>query len=145
MPVRAKPIYSFTGKYAFLSNFHPCEIRWGKVIYPSVEHAFQASKSTSPNMRLAISEASTPGRAKRLGRQVELRRDWENVKVPVMRSLLIKKFAIPDLAEQLLATGDRELIEGNTWNDIYWGVCEGRGLNMLGKLLMEVRESLNVV
>ena len=79
------------------------------------------------------------GRAKRLGR-VELRSDWEEVKIEVMREVLRCKFSQnPDLKAKLIATGDAELIEGNNWNDRFWGVCRGVGQNHLGRLLMELR------
>ena len=81
--------------------------------------------------------------AKRLGRRVRLRSDWEQVKYDVMLDVVRAKFnQHPDLAQKLLATGDEELVEGNDWGDTYWGVCNGRGKNMLGKILMRVRAEL---
>jgi ribA/ribD-fused uncharacterized protein len=71
-----------------------------------------------------------------------MRDDWNDIKIDVMRDLLQEKFSDDDLRELLLATGDAELIEGNTWNDYFWGVCLGEGQNWLGKLLMEVRKEL---
>ena len=79
---------------------------------------------------------------KRKGRRVKLRSDWEQVKTTVMREVLGIKFLDPELSSKLLATGNEELIEGNTWNDRFWGVCRGSGRNVLGKLLMEIREDL---
>ena len=83
---------------------------------------------------------STPGEAKRMGRQVTLRKDWEDVKISVMEKGLRMKFAIPELRDKLLATGEEELVEGNWWGDTCWGVCKGVGANNLGKLLMKIRE-----
>ena len=83
--------------------------------------------------------AATPSAAKRAGRKVRLRDDWELVRVHVMRDLLTQKFAHDSLAALLLSTGNAELVEGNTWGDTFWGVCGGTGLNVLGKLLMEHR------
>lgn len=84
-----------------------------------------------------------PSEAKRLGRRVRLRSDWEQVKYDVMLDVVRAKFnQHPDLAQKLLATGDEELVEGNDWGDTYWGVCNGRGKNMLGKILMRVRAEL---
>lgn len=147
-------IDSFSGKYRFLSNFYRCYIEYEGITYPSVEHAYQAAKTLSKNERSRIAAMSTPGEAKRAGRQVKLRADWEQVKVAIMLELLRKKFD-PDAlgayapnetkAAALLATGDAELIEGNTWGDRFWGVCGGVGENMLGKLLMQVREELRNV
>jgi predicted NAD-dependent protein-ADP-ribosyltransferase YbiA (DUF1768 family) len=77
------------------------------------------------------------------GQKVTLRKDWEGVKIQVMRDVLRLKFANPGLRDRLLETGDRELIEGNTWGDTFWGVCRGSGKNWLGQLLMELRGELS--
>ena len=134
----------FDGEFAFLSNFHPSMITDGNEWFPTVEHYFQAAKTTNMEEYKAIAAALTPGQAKRLGRKVTLRPDWEEVKDQVMLEALRKKFSIPILREQLLATENKYLIEGNTWGDKYWGVCEGEGLNHLGALLMRVREELKM-
>ena len=74
---------------------------------------------------------------------MDLREDWETVKIDVMRDVLKSKFSLnSELREKLIATGDVELIEGNHWNDRFWGVCRGKGQNHLGKLLMELRKIL---
>lgn len=145
-------IDKFDGEYAFLSNYYPSKIVYdvddGYTMYAkTVEHGFHAAKTLSMEEELDILAANTPGQAKRLGRKCTLRPDWENVKDDVMRTLLRKKFAIPELRDKLLATGDAKLIEGTTWHDNYWGVCScekcgGRGKNRLGELLMEIREEL---
>lgn len=129
----------FTGQYAFLSNFYPSPVLQDGAIYPTVEHAYQASKTDVEYVRKLIRQAATPGIAKRLGRSVLLRYEWDNLKIDVMRDLLRKKFLIPELRQKLLQTGNAELIEGNYWGDTYWGVCDGVGENRLGKLLMEER------
>lgn len=135
-------ISSFHGEYAFLSNFHPCKITLGGVTYASVEHAYQASKTNCPNERKRL-EGVTAGQAKRLGASLTLRPDWFSIRVAVMRGLLAQKFARDTpLGDALKATGDQLLEEGNNWNDRFWGVCAGRGENMLGKLLMEWRTVL---
>lgn len=135
-------IDNFDGEYAFLSNFYESPMIIQGIIYPTNEHFFQAMKTLSPSEREKIASAPTPGQAKRLGRQVELRWDWESVKEDVMLTGLRYKFSNPDLKEKLLATGNEELVEGNWWGDQYWGVCDGIGKNKLGKLLMKVREEL---
>ena len=133
----------FTGDYDFLSNFHPSPIEVDGVTYPTVEHAFQAAKTSIPEEKQAVAAATTPGSAKRLGRKVQLRPDWEEVKVGIMEDLVRLKFTThADLRAQLLATGDAELVEGNNWNDRFWGVCKGSGQNHLGKLLMKIRAEL---
>lgn len=136
-------IDKFDGEYAFLSNFYPSIVYdFEGNTYPTVEHYFQAMKTLDPKVRKHIASAKTPGEAKRLGRRVELRSDWEDIKLKVMKHGLIQKFAEPELRNPLLRTGDAELIEGNWWGDTYWGVCNGVGENHLGQLLMEVREEL---
>lgn len=137
------PITKFSGKYRFLSNFFPCNIKddyW--LVYPSVEHAFQAAKSLDRKIRECFLNGSA-GEAKIKGRRVEIRGDWEQVKVSVMKEFLRQKFTQEPLKTKLLETGDALLVEGNTWGDTFWGVCNGEGQNMLGKLLMEVRAELN--
>ncbi len=136
-------ISAFAGQYRFLSNFYQSVVRMDGVDYPTVEHAFQAAKNPSAAYRERVASAREPGHAKRLGRMVMLRADWEHVKLDVMLALLrIKFYRGGDLADRLLATGDHELVEGNTWGDAYWGVCNGVGENHLGKLLMQVRGEL---
>ena len=133
----------FDGKYAFLSNFYDSNIYDAEGnVYPTVEHYFQAMKTTDANLRKQIATAETPGRAKRMGRRVDLRPDWQIIKIKVMREALIQKFSEPELRNQLIATGDATLIEGNWWHDTFWGMCDGIGENHLGKLLMEIREEL---
>ena len=133
-------INRFAGKYAFLSNFYICPVEMDERVYASVEHAYQAAKCARLDVRERFTVPGlTAGQAKRLGRNVMLRPDWAIVKDTVMRCLLIQKFKWPDMRMQLLATGDEDLVEGNTWNDRYWGVCGGDGQNRLGKLLMWVR------
>ena len=138
-------IDSFDGEFAFLSNFYEVPVEWEGITYPSTEHAFQAAKVINPAIRMKIAAEPTPGRAKRAGRSVQLRHDWEQVKFDIMLDIVMAKFRQhPDLAEALLDTGDAELIEGNTWNDTTWGVYNGKGLNWLGKILMMVRCQLKL-
>ncbi len=137
-----KPIKEFQGKYRFLSNFWPCEIKHQGIVYPSVEHAFQASKTLSTPERKIIALLQTPGASKRAGRKLVLREDWEDRKNFIMYILLKLKFKDLSLKKKLLATGDASLIEGNNWGDTYWGICKGKGKNHLGKLLMKIRNNL---
>jgi ribA/ribD-fused uncharacterized protein len=134
----------FRDEYEFLSNFSASEIEYEGMLFPTVEHAFQAAKTLDIAERRKIGELATAGAAKRLGRRVRLRSDWEQIKVGLMRDLLRLKFSKADLSERLLATGSAELIEGNNWNDTFWGVCKGRGRNMLGQLLMEIRDEVRL-
>lgn len=152
MPKITPEIASFRGPYAFLSNFSDSTIRYEGVLYPTVEHAYQCAKTLSQVERDRVCfvfaadgkpiRRTTPGEAKRAGRQVTLRADWDAVRIDVMRQLLVEKFSSVRQAEALIATGDAELIEGNNWGDTFWGRCNGRGENWLGKLLMEIREAV---
>lgn len=135
-------INAFEGKHAFLSNFfrHVTKINYEYENWVTAEHAFQAAKSFSPKDKLAIFECKTPADAKKRGRRVKLRIGWEDSKRGVMLKIIQAKFKNPQLRGLLLATGDAQLIEGNTWGDRYWGVCDGEGENVLGQILMQVRE-----
>ena len=137
-----EPVTEFRSGYFFLSNFYLTPITYDGYLYPSLEHAFQASKTLNLDERLKIVACETPGQAKRMGKEVTLRSDWEQVKISIMRELLYQKFRDTVLRIRLLETRGRVLIEGNDWGDTFWGQCEGQGLNVLGNLLMEVREHL---
>lgn len=134
----------FAGDYRFLSNFWPAQVSLpdDNFSYPSVEHAYQAAKTTDPAMRAKIASSGSPGAAKRLGRTVVLRPGWNELRIDAMRWLLRQKFEDPKLAKRLIDTGTAKLEEGNTWGDTFWGVCRGEGENNLGKLLMDLREEL---
>lgn len=135
-------ITEFKGKYRFLSNFYPCVITDGDVFYPTVEHAFQAAKTLDVTEQTQIRLAASPGEAKRLGRAAALRTDWDKHKLDVMLFLVRQKFIEPNLKRLLLDTGDAQLVEGNYWNDTFWGVCRGKGMNHLGIILMQVRDEV---
>lgn len=132
----------FAGRYSFLSNFYQAWIAYEDLCYPSVEHAYQAAKCANLLDRKLIQQAETAHKAKRLGRRVKLVDGWDDKKIPVMDQLLRIKFTDPYLAEQLIKTYPAKLIEGNTWNDTFWGVYNDEGENHLGKLLMGVRADL---
>lgn len=140
-------INKFDGQFAFLSNFFPSlVVGEDKIIYPSVEHYFQAQKTEDLKMRQLIAEAKSPGAAKRMGRRVTLRPDWEEIKDKVMLYGIRQKFRNPELAALLLATGNEVLVEGNYWGDTYWGVDVNKGgENHLGKILMQVRIELHPI
>ena len=138
-----KPVIGpFQGECRWLSNFWPALVKLDGQLYPTVEHAYVAAKTTDRIIRSVIQTTASPGEVKRLGRQFDLREDWHDIKLQVMEDLLWQKFQEPELKEKLLATGDEEIIEINTWNDTFWGQCKGKGQNNLGKLLMKIREAL---
>lgn len=141
-------IKHFNNEYEKFSNFYPCEVYFEGRTYPTTEHAFQAAKTIDKMERKKISEAETPSIAKRLGRNVRLRKDWDIIKISIMKRLLIHKFSIDEFKTLLISTGDADIIEGNYWHDNYWGDCyckkckDIKGKNQLGKLLMKIREMI---
>ena len=138
-----KEILGFVGEYAFLSNFWPCQIEFEGLTFPSVEHAYVAAKSFDLVIRRKVQQLKYPGQVKKFGRSFTLRCDWEDVKLPIMYELVYQKFSKNEnLKEKLLQTGNSYLEETNSWKDIYWGVYNGIGQNLLGNNLMEVREKL---
>ena len=127
-------------EYYFLSNFYSAPVTYNGMCFENNEAAFQAAKCPE---RMTEFCRLNPSEAKRLGRRVKLRGDWEAVKDTVMYEICKAKFSQnPDLADQLVATKDAELIEGNTWGDRIWGVCDVVGENRLGKILMRIRAEM---
>lgn len=136
-------IDSFRGEYFFLSNFYEAPVTYDGLTYQSNEAAFQAQKCTDPKERELFTTLN-PSEAKRAGRSVQLRKDWEQIKVSVMADIVKAKFEQnSDLAQKLLATGDAYLEEGNDWGDRIWGTVNGQGANCLGNILMDTREQMN--
>jgi predicted NAD-dependent protein-ADP-ribosyltransferase YbiA (DUF1768 family) len=158
-------IDSFSGEYRFLSNFYPVDVQAYGFAFKSVEAAYQAAKECfslkRPEVITAFAhdsafEAKWRGSGDKLHKLkrdadlvvLELPKNWDTplfnrrpLKVRVMAMLLDRKFAQgTTLLEQLVATGDVPLIEGNTWGDTFWGVCGTTGENMLGKMLMKIRD-----
>jgi ribA/ribD-fused uncharacterized protein len=144
--VAEQVIREFRGGHHFLSNFYRHTFQFGGLEWPTAEHAYQATKAATggdPAVVRRIQSCTSPGDAKRLGRAATInQREWEEIKVPAMLEVLRAKFADPDMSEALLATGEALLQEGNNWGDDFWGVCPpgGNGRNMLGELLMRVRD-----
>ncbi len=136
-------IRSFSGEYAFLSNFYKTPVLWDGLEWSTSEHAYQASKCELESEYLLFQDRKlTAGQAKRLGRTVRMRDNWDSLKLRYMEEIVRAKFANPAMKVKLLATGDAILIEGNTWGDTYWGECDGVGKNFLGRILMQIREDL---
>jgi ribA/ribD-fused uncharacterized protein len=141
-------INKFRDKYDFLSNFYPTKLNYEGVFYPCAENAFQAAKTLDPTEKQQFTYLA-PGKAKKAGGQLNLRHDWEDVKVDIMLEIVRAKFTQNALLHTwLLKTGEEGLIEGNDWHDNFWGICEcvncgGKmGKNTLGKILMQVRDEL---
>jgi len=142
-------VFGYRGEFFFLSNFYPhmnplIETFQGtSICYPTAEHAYQASKSLRLASRLTVANAPTPGKSKVAGRSLALRLDWDKVHLDVMRHWVREKFAQEHLAQKLIETYPRKLVEANSHGDQYWGTDEfGDGLNWLGELQMEFRLEL---
>jgi len=136
-------VRSFSGRYRFLSNFYPAKVIYDGVVYKTVEAAYQAAKTLDKSQRFEIWSAKTPGEAKRLGKKLMLRPEWDAIKLDVMLELVRQKFTEHlSMKAGLLSTHPATLIENNRWGDSFWGVCNGVGLNHLGKILMRVRTEL---
>lgn len=134
-------IDSFREEYRFLSNFYPANFVWQGFFWPTVEHAYQAAKTLALEERIQILGLSTPGQAKSMGRRITMRDDWDHIKVNIMREIVTEKFNQNSHLMYLLEeTKPHNLIEGNTWGDIFWGQCNGQGENHLGRILMEIRD-----
>jgi len=129
----------------WLSNFYPVEIEFQGKKYASVEHAYMSAKSNNPAWKHKCQDRNiSPGKIKRLSRDITLIDGWHDKKLDVMKVLINRKFNNPQLKEKLLSTGHAHIQEGNTWNDKYWGIClkTGEGENNLGKLIMNKKNEL---
>ena len=137
--------YSTSDEYGEFSNFAPYPISIDGEIWQTSEHYFQTQKFENKAYQVKIRKANSPMLAARLGRdrKQKLRKNWESVKVGVMRVAVLAKFTQhEDLRLLLLSTGDKKLVE-HTQNDDYWGDGgDGSGKNILGSILMQVRETL---
>lgn len=140
-----KEIRGFRAEYAFLSNFYYCEEPivfndWG---FHYTENAFMAAKSTDPEIQAKFTDI-TPSEAKKLGRTIELRKDWDEVKLDFMMYFNLQKYEKnPALKKKLKETGNKYIEELNVWRDSYWGVDVNLGgQNYLGKILMKIRQML---
>ena len=134
-------IKGFFGDYRWLSNFHECKVAFEGDEYPSSENAYQAAKFLWADR--AEFKFCSPKEAKDLGKN-QKPAGWFNRNIDIMESILYDKFCYNrELKQKLLDTGNKYLEETNWWGDKFWGVCDGVGENMLGKLLMKVRDRLN--
>lgn len=137
-------ISGFKGEWRFLSNFYDTPVLFDGLIYPSVENAYQAAKSLDENVRKKFLSISSRD-SKSLGKKINIRKDWDNIKLRIMFDLVLDKFTRNDyLSWKLKNTGDLYIEESNWWGDKFWGTCNGFGENNLGKILMEVRDKINI-
>jgi len=149
----------FRGDNHFLSNFYPCEIVEDDIIYSSVEHyyiamkvntsvLFQKKRYTVNEFRVMVSELDNASLVKKVGESIKPRNDWKQYRFIVMKFGITEKFKNKELRRKLIATGNQELVEGNWWHDNYFGSCfcdkckNIDGKNMLGKMIMDVRDEI---
>jgi ribA/ribD-fused uncharacterized protein len=132
----------FRDQYWFLSNMYPCSIFYRGTTWKSAEHLFQASKTTHITQRDWIAQSQNASEAKRRGRLVTLRDNWNTIRVPVMREVVTLKFSQNAYLLEKLRKIDGTIVEDNTWGDKFWGKCNGQGENHLGIILMAVRDYL---
>lgn len=137
-------VKGFFGPYRWLSNYHLCEIYYGGNMFPATENAYMYSKidpvDRENNPYVIRLLTCTPSEAGKIGRNMPIRSDWDDVRYDMMKTMLIDKFTRhQSLKVQLMETAPKYLEETNHWKDIYWGVCDGIGENNLGKALMEIR------
>jgi ribA/ribD-fused uncharacterized protein len=138
-------IKQFSGEYRWLSNFALVNVVFEGVVYPSIEHAYVAAKTTDPEFRKEIlNPLLAAGTVKVMGRGVKVRNDWDNIKLTVMEDLVRQKFNQEPFKTKLIETSDEYIQEGNYWGDSYWGVNmkTGDGMNHLGELIMMIRREL---
>lgn len=141
-------VYGFFGPFRFLSNFHVVQIPYNGLVYPSTEAAYMSGKTHNLLTKKALANTkTTPSEARKIGRMLELREDWDDIRLQVMEEVNTIKYTqdTPEsklLREMLLVTKPFVLVEANWWNDTFWGECKGVGENNLGKILMKIRESL---
>ena len=140
--ITEQSILGFFKEYRFLSNFHCAPLTVEGITYQNAEAAYMAQKSEDPAVKALFT--SLQGKdAKQLGRRIALRPDWDTYRHVAMYNVLCAKFTQNvDLAQKLLSTGQKYLEETNSWGDTYWGVCNGKGQNWLGRTLMRIRSEL---
>ena len=141
-------INDFNGEYRFLSNFYQCDFEFEGLTYHNAEAAFQAQKCASEAEKIKYTQVKSPVTAKRMGKKEPgFPPNWDEICHGIMKNILTAKFSNPELRAKLKATGDKVLIEGNTWHDNRWGDCScpkcanKEGQNWLGIILMEIRDS----
>lgn len=133
-------IESFSGTYRYLSNFYDAPVLYNGIMYDNAEAAYQAQKQPE---KAEMFKNINGSKAKKDGAALTLRPDWDLVKDQIMYEIVKEKFTRNIyLGARLINTGDVPIIEGNYWNDTYWGVCKGKGQNKLGKIIMRVRDEL---
>ena len=130
------------GGHPYLANDYPAAITLEEGEFPTIAHAYWALAATDMEVRHRIASASTGHEAQQITQGVSRRPDWNIVRLAIMLRLVREKFRQhPDLASQLIATGDGRLINGVDFSN-YWGDYRGNGRNWPGRTLEMVRAEL---
>lgn len=134
----------FKDEYEFLSNMYLCKIEYNGHVFDSSEHAYQCSKTVNVDDFFRLKNIQNPHKVKTESRNILKRDDWDLIKVDIMEEIVRIKFQIPELKQKLITTGKIEIVELNWWGDDFWGVYDKtmKGKNILGKLLMKIREEI---
>ncbi len=140
-------VVEFQGEYRWLSNFWPVSVTDAGVEFPSVEHAYQAAKCDDEDwIVFCANHNATPELIKKRSKTIDLRPNWDEIKMTVMYKLLQEKYKNPRMRKSLLATGRQNIQEGNRWGDEFWGVNLNKnpnvGENWLGRMIMQVRTEI---
>ena len=134
-----------TGEWGFLSNAAPCNFKLQDRVWSSVEHYYHAQKFLNFAEQESVRLCNTAQEAIQKGTSVgrSYRQDWHRYRLGAMRDAIRAKFTqSEELKQKLLETGDNELVRDST-HDVYWGAgAENTGQNMIGKILMEIRDEL---
>src|SRR5262249_38832970 len=127
----------YTPQFYVFNNFSAHAIEFRGKLYPTCEHAYQATKCTDPQGQQAIRNARSPLQAKRLANETYKAAkdpDWESKKVAVVEEILRAKLAQHAEAQEALRKSGREYIVEDSSTDYFWGEgADGSGQNMLGK------------
>jgi ribA/ribD-fused uncharacterized protein len=149
MIIEKDAITEFRKEYFFLSNFYPCLVFYNGLMFKNSEAAYMSCKNDNKEDHIKLASFKTAREARDYGQTVVIRPNWDDVKYGYMKTVVTDKFTRnADIRVKLLATGTKQLVEGGTWHDQYWGICNcekhnGEGKNALGQILMEVREELS--
>ena len=137
-----------------LTNYYLCDVVIDNLKFSSSEAAYHAQKFLDIDIKKLMTEL-IPDEAKHVSRELKrfIREDWENVKYDMMKKVVTEKFKQnPDCLKELLNTRPLELVEDTTgWHDNIWGECtcdDCKNIehqNLLGKILMEIREEYEVI
>lgn len=137
-------IKSFRGEYGWLSNMSSCKIEYAGHTFNSVENAYMYAKNPYDKEWIKFCLENPPNIVKKESKKLKIREDWHQVKKEIMYKLLVKKFTQEPFKSKLLTTGDCNIMEGNFWNDTFWGFCLKtlEGENHLGRFIMYIRLEL---